>query len=347
MSAATFGAPGFDAITHSGTVGEILAEFPIAGDFFANLNLPALDERQRLVEALTMHEEILLEFGLTPDEIPDELAVFLSAMSRDAVAERTVSSLTILGGRNKLLEDEDITLEIHPGSVISIVGPTGSGKSRLLGDIECLAQRDTPTRRQILIDGRPVDEDDRFRLEGKIVAQLSQNMNFVMDLTVAEFLEMHARSRSISGGEADVVQQCFDCATNLSGEKFTMDTKVTQLSGGQSRALMIADTAYMSRSAIVLIDEIENAGVDRVEAISLLAKREKIVLISTHDPLLALGADKRIIIKNGGISKIIETSPVEKESLIKIERLEHLLRGLRNKIRTGGQIGLSDFEGGM
>jgi ABC-type lipoprotein export system ATPase subunit len=32
-------------------------------------------------------------------------------------------------------------------------------------------------------------------MEGKLVAQLSQNMNFVMDLSVGEFLEMHARSR--------------------------------------------------------------------------------------------------------------------------------------------------------
>ena len=59
---------------------------------------------------------------------------------------------------------------------------------------------------------------------------------------------------------------------------------MTQLSGGQSRALMIADTAYISESPIVLIDEIENAGVDRRQAIELLAKKEKIIFVSTHDP---------------------------------------------------------------
>ena len=43
---------------------------------------------------------------------------------------------------------------LKTGNIVSIVGPTGSGKSRLLGDIECLAQGDTPTKRQILLNGK-------------------------------------------------------------------------------------------------------------------------------------------------------------------------------------------------
>ncbi|WP_243670088.1 hypothetical protein [Methanoculleus chikugoensis] len=126
-------------------------------------------------------------------------------------------------------------------------------------------------------------------------------MNFVMDLTVQEFLEMHAKSRMIPGSAA-VVEKCFAVANSLAGgEKFTLDTKVTQLSGGQSRSLMIADTALLSSSPpIILIDELENAGIDRREAIEILVGNEKIVLMSTHDPLLALRADKRIVIRNGG-----------------------------------------------
>jgi len=61
---------------------------------------------------------------------------------------------------------------------------------------------------------------------------------------------------------------------------------------------MIADVAILSKSPIVLIDEIENAGVDRKKALNLLLKEDKIVLIATHDPILALSSDKRIIIKD-------------------------------------------------
>jgi len=342
----------FLAIAREWTLERILGEYPVASDFFENLNIPPLDTSLLLDEALasatgdwqTPGVDIdmwLEEFGLSRLEIPELLASFLETMTASESGQE-VNSLTIVGGHNKLGETEPIELEITPGTVVSIVGPTGAGKSRLLGDIECLAQGDTPTGRRILIDGNEVDEDERFRLEGKIVAQLSQNMNFVMDLTVGEFLEMHAHSRAVgavgTGDTSELVRSCFECANSLAGEKFTLETKVTLLSGGQSRALMIADCAYMSQSAIVLIDEIENAGVDRREAISLLAKSEKIVLISTHDPLLALRADKRIVIKNGGIVKVLETSDEEKQSLIELEKIDALLSETRNKLRGGERV---------
>lgn len=325
----------------------LIQYYPVTDDFLLNLNLPVLNQSKTIADALLdTGEERLAEFGLTAQQIPNQLAEFLLTMTQNAKTAQNVSSLTIKGGQNKLLEKENVSLEIKAGEVISIVGPTGSGKSRLLADIECLAQGDTPTKRTILVNGLPVDENDRFELEGKMVAQLSQNMNFVMDLSVAEFLEMHARSRSVqtADGADDITAKCFECANSLAGEKFAPNTKLTQLSGGQSRALMIADTAYMSQSPIVLIDEIENAGVDRKEAVSLLSKREKIVLISTHDPLLALSADKRIVIKNGGIFKVIETSPEEKKSLSKIESLDAFLHFIRDMLRSGNNVVFENKE---
>jgi ABC-type lipoprotein export system ATPase subunit len=249
---------------------------------------------------------------------------------------RNVKSLTIIGGRNKYCESENVDIYLPEGTVAAVTGPTGSGKSRLLADVECLARFDTPTGRGILVNGRAVSDDDRFDFGGKLVAQLSQNMNFVTDLTVGEFLEMHAESRDfVAGGSVKFV---FERANALAGEKFTLQTKVTQLSGGQSRALMIADCALLSDSPIVLIDEIENAGVDRRKALKLLTGKGKIVLLSTHDPLLALSADMRIVIKNGGIYRIMETSPKEKAALREIERADALMTEIRSKIRDGERV---------
>ncbi|MDR2664754.1 MAG: ATP-binding cassette domain-containing protein [Oscillospiraceae bacterium] len=329
------------------TLDSLMSDYPIVRDFFYNLNIRPLNTSLTLSEALQdTSDEWLEEFGLTRREIPGQLASFLDTMN-SSEAERRISSLTIIGGVDKDGIPEDIELRIDAGTVVSVVGPTGSGKSRLLGDIECLAQGDTPTRRAILIDGSPVADDDRFRLGGKLVAQLSQNMNFVMDLTVAEFLEMHAHSRAVGpgagGGPNGLVKTCFDRANCLSGEKFTLDDKVTSLSGGQSRALMIADCAYMSRSAIVLIDEIENAGVDRANAVALLTRAEKIVLISTHDPLLALSADKRVVIKNGGIRSVLETSGEERDILREISKIDGLLNNAREALRSGARVTLGNL----
>ena len=162
-------------------------------------------------------------------------------------------------------------------------------------------------------------------------------MNFVIDLSVGEFIELHAKSRLVEQVE-EVVSRIVDAANYLAGEKFDLNTPVTALSGGQSRALMIADTAILSKSPIVLIDEIENAGIDRKKALKLLVGEEKIVLIATHDPTLALMADKRMVIKNGGILKILETSKEEKEVLITLEEMDTKIQALRSSLRAGEVI---------
>ncbi|MFT9057361.1 MAG: ATP-binding cassette domain-containing protein [Ethanoligenens sp.] len=335
---------GFEELVDTKTVGEIIGLYPIAHDFFVNYNLNDLPlDRTFSAAVTTMPGESLEEFGLTPSGMREQLLTFLETMMGAETSFGEVRALTIRGGKNKAGVSEEVELTIRAGQTVSIVGPTGSGKSRLLGDIECIAQGDTPTGRQILINGQALDDEARFEMDGVLVAQLSQNMNFVMDLTVAEFLELHAKSRFCAKPD-EVCAQCFTTANELAGETFLEQTKVTQLSGGQSRALMIADTAYMSASPIVLIDEIENAGVDRKRAIRLLARREKIVLISTHDPILALNADMRIVIKNGGIHKIIETSPEEKESLASIEVMDNTLQAVRNRLRMGERIVSCDME---
>ncbi|MGM9530303.1 ATP-binding cassette domain-containing protein [Intestinibacter sp.] len=325
------------------SIGEIEKEYPIASDFFLNYNFGYIDKNllfSDLVESLD--EDFSLNFGVEKDELLDRLVEFLDEFDQ-TVDTIDIDSITINGGRDKSSVDENVSITISKGEIISIVGPTGSGKSRLLEDIECLAQRDTPTNREILVNGEIPSEETRYNMDGKLVAQLSQNMNFVMDLTVEEFLQMHSKSRFCENQD-DIVKKCFYYANKLAGEEFELTTKITQLSGGQSRALMISDTAYMSSSPIVLIDEIENAGIDRKEAIKLLSKKEKIILISTHDPILALNADKRIVIKNGGISKVIPTTDEEKENVKYVEYLDNLLLDFRNKLRLGEVLKKEDIE---
>ena len=65
---------------------------------------------------------------------------------------KKVESITLLPGYNKKGEKEGYEeLVIKSGEIVAIVGPTGSGKSRLLADIEWGAQGDTPTKRTVLV----------------------------------------------------------------------------------------------------------------------------------------------------------------------------------------------------
>lgn len=257
--------------------------------------------------------------------------------------DRSVSDITLYPGTDKSGNRESFEqLTFSRGEIVCIVGPTGSGKSRLLADIEWMAQKDTPTSRQLLVNGQVPDPKWRFSSSDKLVAQLSQNMNFVMDLTVEEFVRLHAESRMVNNID-EVVENIIREANALAGEQFTSDTAITSLSGGQSRALMIADTAILSRSPIVLIDEIENAGIDRKKALTLLLNKEKIVLMATHDPMLALMGDRRIVIKNGGIHKVIETDDRERAILTNIEALDFKVQSMRQMLRQGESLEHFDF----
>lgn len=317
----------------------IFKTYPFTKDYFTSIGLKQLDKKGTLQEGLdALEDDIFEDCGMNKEQIESHFILFMKKMiALQGEEDEKLQSITIIGGRDKSGEKENVQMHMVPGQIICIVGPTGSGKSRLLGDIECLAQKDTPTKRQILLNGEVPTSSKRFAIEHKLVAQLSQNMNFIMDLTVGEFIRMHAESRMVAYVE-EMIATIIGCGNELAGESFNADTPVTALSGGQSRALMIADTALLSRSPIVLIDEIENAGVDRKKALDLLVKKEKIVLMSTHDPILALMGDQRIVIKNGGIHQIIETTKKEKENLEYLQWLDHKMMTLRHTLRKGKKI---------
>ncbi len=325
----------------------IMEEHPCIEDFFVQWGIVNFDANLSCRELVSsLDDEFLEDHSIDRDHILSNFNLFIEKMKQLAEKPKNsanVNSLTIIGGKDKSGKAENIKLTMKRGEIICIVGPTGSGKSRLLGDIECLAQGDTPTTRQILVNNEVPSQKKRFSMQNKLVAQLSQNMNFVMDLTAEEFIRMHAESRMIENIES-MAASILACANDLAGETFRGDTPVTQLSGGQSRALMIADTALLSSSPIVLIDEIENAGIDRKKALELLVKEEKIVLLSTHDPILALMGDRRLVIRNGGIDKIIETSAKEKDNLESLQKFDAKLVQLRNELRSGNTIDFAILE---
>jgi ABC-type lipoprotein export system ATPase subunit len=269
----------------------------------------------------------------------EALAVLLGDDDADVGLPATVDSLTILPGHDKSGTPERFSrLSFAAGDVVCVVGATGSGKSRLLADIEWLAQSDTPTGRAVLVNGDTPDLAGRYSGGGRMVAQLSQNMNFVMDATVAEFLELHAESRGVALSP-ERLTEIIEAANRLTGEPLSEDRQLTELSGGQSRALMIADTALLSASPIILIDEIENAGIDRHQAIRLLQGAEKIVLVATHDPSLALTAPRRLVLTNGGISEVRERTTAEEKLAARLNRLDELQAELRTAIRGGESLG--------
>ena len=223
-----------------------------------------------------------------------------------------IEKITILPGINKFGEKEKFEkIEIKKGEIVAIVGLTGAGKSQLLYDIEKLAQGDSKSKRIILVNDKKVIKEIRFDPERKLIASLAQSMNFLTDISVKDFLILHLKARG-KKFDLELIKEVIEEANEITGEPILPEMNLLGLSGGQSRALMISDIANVSISPIILIDEIENAGINKEKAMQILVEEGKIVLIVTHDPTLAFSANKRIIVKNGGIIKTLETTLKEK-----------------------------------
>jgi ABC-type lipoprotein export system ATPase subunit len=249
-----------------------------------------------------------------------------------------IKKITILPGKNKSGEKENFgSIEVRTGESIAIVGDTGAGKSQLLYDIERLAQNDTKSNRTFLVNDKKPDKEMRFNPKRKLIASLAQSMNFLTDMSVKDFLKLHLEARGKDPNQK-VITEVVGEANEITGESISYDMNLLNLSGGQSRALMIADVASISDSPIILIDELENAGIKKEKAIEILIKENKIILIVTHDPSLALKANKRIIIKNGGIVQILNTTKKELDIANYLNWIESYNLKIRDKIRLGQEI---------
>ena len=229
--------------------------------------------------------------------------------------------IIIKGGRGKDGHKENFNIEMRSGQTIGIVGPTGSGKTQLINDISYMADGSTPSGRKIRVVGNKKPN----------ITTVSQSNSFLSDLSVKEFLKVHADIK----GKSKLILKTIEFANKLTGEEVSPDKSMTELSGGQTRALMIADALIISDSPILLLDEIENAGIDKMKVMSALENHKKILIFVSHDPRVILSCDTRVIMKNGSVVGVIKTTKKEKVIYKKTIEMDNYLLSLREHIRNG------------
>lgn len=247
-----------------------------------------------------------------------------------------MDSIMILPGRDKQGKQETFgAITLEKGGLYTIVGSTGSGKSRLIKDLEQLVDGDSITGRRVLLDGCAVQRRDRNSMSNSLIAHLGQNMKFVLDIRISDFLRQHAAARGIHNIQFDEI---IDTANTITQEPITLQQSLSELSGGQSRALMASDIAHICDSPVVLIDEIENAGIDKEAALKALAGKEKLVLIVTHDPHTALMADLRLVLEHGGIIQAVQRNAAEQQLFGELEEQYQRQNRLQALLRKGEHL---------
>lgn len=215
---------------------------------------------------------------------------------------RDICRYYVTGGGVEVQALRGVSLDIHAGEFVAIVGQSGSGKSTLMNIIGCL---DQATAGEYRVAGRDIqnfDADGLAWLRREAFGFVFQSYNLLGNCSAEENVEMPA----IYAGQS--VEQRRQRAVELLqqlGLGDRMDHRPTQLSGGQQQRVSIA-RALMNGGQIILADEPTGAldtrsGQEVMALLESLAQQGHTVIIITHDMEVAEHAQRIIEIKDGEV----------------------------------------------
>lgn len=200
----------------------------------------------------------------------------------------------------------DVSLKIHKGEFVAVVGPSGSGKSTMMNLIGAL---DIPTKGAVYLNGKDISkfsESDLASLRGRTIGFIFQQFNLIPTLSAAENV---ALPMLFQGRSQDFRQ---GTALNLLN-KFGLGDRTThnpnELSGGQSQRVAIS-RALSNSPDVVLADEPtgnldSKTGEEVMKALEDVHKKQKkTIVLVTHDLDLVHHAERLVHIKDGMIEKI-------------------------------------------
>ena len=177
-----------------------------------------------------------------------------------------------------------MNLEVKKGEFISIMGPSGSGKSSLLNMIGGLDIADEGTIKVAGIDMMTTKNLNKFR--SKEIGFVFQMHNLIPNLSVVENVEIPMYETNTSS--KDMRKRALDLLKSVNlGDK--IDQKPTKLSGGERQRVAIA-RALVNNPSIILADEPTGSldsktGEVILDLLKDLHKKENVTLVMvTHEP---------------------------------------------------------------
>ena len=212
-----------------------------------------------------------------------------------------IENLSKTYGKNEAKVDalKNINLSINKGEFVAIVGPSGSGKSTLL---HLIGGVDKPSEGKVYINDVDIynlKEKDLSIFRRRNVGLIYQFYNLIPVLSVKENILLPAE---LDNRKID--KEYLDDLLKTLGLKERENHLPNELSGGQQQRTSIG-RALVNRPAIVLADE-PTGNLDSknskevIELLKLSVKKYKQTLVMiTHDPSIALQADRVITIEDG------------------------------------------------
>ena len=228
-------------------------------------------------------------------------------------------------GDNLVRALNGVSMQVQRGDYVTIMGRSGSGKSTMLNLLGCL---DRPTSGEYRVGGRNVSQlsdDDLSDVRGTEIGFIFQSFNLIPQLTVLENLEVPLFYQGKVGPESRKKAEYLADRVGL-GQR--LEHRPLELSGGQQQRVAIA-RALMNDPLFLLADEATGNLDSNTEAEilnlfdDLRAKDGITIVMVTHNPTVAVRADRTLWLKDGEVEKLVEnpvrqlataTSSLETES---------------------------------
>lgn len=193
-----------------------------------------------------------------------------------------------------------VSLEIHEGEFVAIMGPSGSGKSTLMNLLGFL---DVPTGGSYELNGELVtqfDEDSLAEIRNKEIGFVFQMFYLLPRMSALENVRLPLIYAEMSSAEQYERAQKMLESVGL-GDK--LENKPNEMSGGQQQRVAIA-RALANNPKILFADEptgnLDSKSAKEIMTIlKQLNKDGRTIIMVTHEPDIAKAAKRIITIKDG------------------------------------------------
>ncbi|HEX5858872.1 MAG TPA: ABC transporter ATP-binding protein [Microbacterium sp.] len=204
-------------------------------------------------------------------------------------------------GASRVRAVRDVSLELHTGELVVLRGASGSGKTTLLN---LLGGLDAPDSGDVWIHGRRLTgatDKELVEFRRRDLGFIFQTFALLPVLSARENIDLPLRLAGVRGDEREgrVTELLGAVGLAAHGEQ-----RPSELSGGQQQRLGIA-RALANRPGLVIADE-PTGQLDSVNAeammtliAALVHERGIAAIVSTHDPRMAVHADRIIAMHDG------------------------------------------------
>lgn len=227
-----------------------------------------------------------------------------------------------------------VSLSIHAGEFVAIVGASGSGKSTLMNILGCL---DRPTSGRYLFAGEDVarlDSDELAWLRREAFGFVFQGYHLIPSASAQENVEMPAIYAGMPAAERHARAAALLDRLGLAERTAN---RPHQLSGGQQQRVSIA-RALMNGGHIILADEPTGAldshsGAEVMTLLDELASQGHVVILITHDREVAARAKRIIEVRDGEvISDTASDAPASSDNPKALQAID-----LRQRLSEGSE----------